>query len=75
MTIDAFAAPAPERQDELPPLHARAHRSIPITRRWPDGPGRHGLQAQNCYGGGRYDRWIKVEHRAHPAFSRVLDQF
>ena len=34
-----------------------------------------GLQAQNSYGGGRYDRWIKVKHRAHPAFSRVLDQF
>jgi hypothetical protein len=25
--------------------------------------------------GGRFDRWIKVENRKHPAFSRVMDQF
>ena len=23
----------------------------------------------------RYDRWIKVKNRQHPAFSRVEDQF
>jgi hypothetical protein len=33
------------------------------------------VSKHSCYGCGRYDRWIKVEHRAHPAFSRVLDQF
>jgi bifunctional non-homologous end joining protein LigD len=27
------------------------------------------------YRGGRFDRWVKVKNRAHPAFSRVLDQF
>jgi hypothetical protein len=26
------------------------------------------------YRGGRFDRW-KVENRAHPAFSRVMDAF
>jgi len=24
---------------------------------------------------GRFDRWIKVKNRQHPAFSRVLDRF
>ena len=27
------------------------------------------------YRGGRYDRWIKVKNRSHPAFSRVMDAF
>jgi ATP-dependent DNA ligase len=27
------------------------------------------------YRGGRFDRWVKVKNRTHPAFSRVLDQF
>ena len=27
------------------------------------------------YRGGRFDRWIKVKNRAHPAFSRVMEQF
>ena len=27
------------------------------------------------YRGGRFDRWIKVKNRQHPAFSRVMDQF
>jgi ATP-dependent DNA ligase len=26
------------------------------------------------YRAGRFDRWIKVKNRAHPAFSRVMDQ-
>jgi ATP-dependent DNA ligase len=30
---------------------------------------------ESVYRGGRYDRWIKVKDRSHPAFSRVLDQF
>ena len=30
---------------------------------------------ESIYRGGRSDRWIKVKNRAHPAFSRVLDQF
>ena len=25
--------------------------------------------------GGRFDRWIKVKNRGHPAFSRLMDQF
>ena len=24
---------------------------------------------------GRFNRWIKVKNRAHPAYSRVIDQF
>ena len=27
------------------------------------------------YRGGRFDRWVKVKNRQHPAFSRVPDQF
>ena len=30
---------------------------------------------ESIYRGGRSDRWIKVKNRAHPAFSRVLDEF
>ena len=30
---------------------------------------------ESTYRGGRYDRWIKVKNRQHPAFSRVQDQF
>ncbi len=30
---------------------------------------------ESSYRGGRYDRWIKVKNRQHPAFSRVQDQF
>ena len=30
---------------------------------------------ESVYRGGRYDRWIKVKNRQHPAFSRVMDQF
>jgi hypothetical protein len=26
-------------------------------------------------GAGRFDRWIKVKNRQHPAFSRVQNQF
>jgi bifunctional non-homologous end joining protein LigD len=26
------------------------------------------------YRGGRFDRWVKVKNRSHPAFSRVMDQ-
>ena len=29
----------------------------------------------SAYRAGRFDRWIKVENRAHAAFSRVIDQF
>jgi len=29
----------------------------------------------NAYRGGRFDRWIKVKNRQHPAFSRVMDTF
>jgi bifunctional non-homologous end joining protein LigD len=27
------------------------------------------------YRGGRFDRWIKVKNRQHPAFSQVMEQF
>jgi bifunctional non-homologous end joining protein LigD len=27
------------------------------------------------YRGGRFDRWVKVKNRNHPAFSRLMDQF
>ena len=30
---------------------------------------------ESNYRGGRYDRWIKVKNRQHPAFGRVMDQF
>jgi bifunctional non-homologous end joining protein LigD len=30
---------------------------------------------ESSYRAGRFDRWIKVKNRQHPAFSRVLDQF
>ena len=26
------------------------------------------------YRAGRFDRWVKVKNRSHPAFSRVMDQ-
>ena len=26
------------------------------------------------YRAGRFDRWVKVKNRQHPAFSRVMDQ-
>jgi bifunctional non-homologous end joining protein LigD len=30
---------------------------------------------ESTYRGGRFRHWIKVKNRAHPAFSRVQDQF
>ena len=30
---------------------------------------------ESPYRGGRFDRWVKVKNRQHPAFSRVMDQF
>ena len=27
----------------------------------------------SVYRGGRFDRWVKVKNRSHPAFSRVMD--
>jgi len=36
------------------------------------------LMSKHCdsaYRGGRFDRWIKVKNRSHPAFSRVMDAF
>ena len=30
---------------------------------------------ESSYRGGRFDRWIKVKNRQHPAFSRVQDRF
>jgi bifunctional non-homologous end joining protein LigD len=29
----------------------------------------------STYRAGRYDRWIKVKNRKHPAFSSVMDAF
>jgi bifunctional non-homologous end joining protein LigD len=29
----------------------------------------------STYRGGRFDRWVKVKNRQHPAFSRVMEQF
>ena len=40
--------------------------------------GREGLVSKHRdsrYRGGRFDRWIKVKNRSHPAFSRVMDAF
>ena len=31
--------------------------------------------SESAYRGGRFDRWVEVKNRKHPAFSRVLDQF
>jgi len=30
---------------------------------------------ESPYRGGRFDRWVKVKNRSHPAFSRVMDTF
>jgi bifunctional non-homologous end joining protein LigD len=30
---------------------------------------------ESVYRRGRFNRWVKVKNRAHPAFARVLDQF
>jgi ATP-dependent DNA ligase len=30
---------------------------------------------ESRYRAGRYDRWVKVKNRQHPAFSRVMDAF
>jgi bifunctional non-homologous end joining protein LigD len=30
---------------------------------------------ESTYRGSRFDRWVKVKNRQHPAFSRVQDQF
>jgi bifunctional non-homologous end joining protein LigD len=29
----------------------------------------------SAYRGGRFDRWVKVKNRSHPAFRQVMDQF
>jgi len=29
---------------------------------------------ESPYRGDRFDRWVKVKNRQHPAFSRVMDQ-
>ena len=29
----------------------------------------------SSYRAGRFDRWIKVKNRQHPAFNRVMDSF
>ena len=35
-----------------------------------------GLQhRESLYRGGRFRHWVKIKNRAHPAFSRVQDQF
>ena len=42
---------------------------------------KHGLEGlvskhrESPYRSGRFDRWVKVKNRQHPAFSRVMDQF
>ena len=30
---------------------------------------------ESLYRGGRFRHWVKIKNRAHPAFSRVQDQF
>ena len=30
---------------------------------------------ESRYRGGRFRHWVKIKNRAHPAFSRVQDQF
>jgi bifunctional non-homologous end joining protein LigD len=30
---------------------------------------------ESIYRGGRFRHWVKIKNRAHPAFSRVQDQF
>jgi ATP-dependent DNA ligase len=30
---------------------------------------------ESVYRRGRFNRWVKVKNRAHPAFAHVLDQF
>ena len=37
--------------------------------------GRVSKHRESPYRGGRFDRWIKVKNRQHPAFSRVMDAF
>ena len=51
-------------------------RSARSCSRLPDGAGRSGLEtSREPVPGGRFDRWIKVKNRSHPAFSRVMDPF
>ena len=37
--------------------------------------GLEGLISKRWYRGGRFDRWVKIKNRKHPAFSRVMDAF
>jgi len=37
--------------------------------------GLHSRRRGSPYRGGRFDRWIKVKNRQHPAFSPVRDEF
>ena len=30
---------------------------------------------ESPYRGGRFDRWVKIKNRSHPAFSWVMEQF
>jgi len=30
---------------------------------------------ESRYRAGRFNRWVKIKNREHPAFARVLDQF
>lgn len=36
-------------------------------------PARFGFNRDSRYRAGRFDRWIKVKNRAHPAMDRVKD--
>jgi hypothetical protein len=37
---------------------------------------RMGLEAHDrAYGAGTYTHWLEVKSRAHPSYSRVMDQF
>ena len=50
-------------QLELP--SPRAHTARPLLSK----------HRESLYRGGRFRHWVKIKNRAHPAFSRVQDQF
>jgi ATP-dependent DNA ligase len=48
----------------------------PVPARLPDGlEGLVSKHRDSPYRGGRFDRWVKVKNRKHPAMERVMDSF
>jgi len=56
-------------------MGAGRDRSGPVPARLPDGAGGAGLEAPGQHRAGRFDRWVKVKNRKHPAYARVMEAF